>query len=133
MVRTLLSLALAATGLAACAPYEARPVSAREAREFDEALSGRVAAPSVSCLPAYRTGNFVASRDGAMLFRDGATTYLTQTGGGCDRFSDNGYTLVTESFGGGLCRGTIARVVDLHSGATVGSCTIGDFTPFRRR
>ena len=132
MVRTLLTVALAATAIAACAPYEARPVSAREAREFDRALAGRVAGRPQSCLPTHRTSNIMAIRNGAILFRDGSTTYLTQTNGGCDRLADAGYTLVTRNFGSSLCSGTIAQVVDLRTGTFAGSCAIGEFIPYRR-
>lgn len=133
MVRTLLTVALAATGVAACAPYEARPASAREAREFDLALAGRVAGPPQSCLPTRRSSNFLVARNGAMLFGDGSTTYLTQTNGGCDRLSDSGYTLVTKIYGSSsLCSGTIAQVVDLRTGTYAGSCAVGEFIPYRR-
>jgi hypothetical protein len=100
---------------------------------FDAELAGLVAGRPQSCLSNLRSNNIVAEREGILLFRDGATVYANHTGGGCSGLANNNFTLVTDNFGGSLCRGTLARVVDLTANATIrGTCVLGDFTPYRR-
>ena len=66
-----------------------------------------------------------------MLFRDGPRrVYRNELLGNCSGVGDQNYALVTNSYSGRLCRGDIAKVVDLQSGMMVGSCAIGDFVPY---
>ena len=129
----LVILAAAAGAVAACAPGYDQPMSQRAAMRFDSELAGRIAGRPQNCLPIRSTANVVAARAGTLLFREGAMVYASEIGGGCSALADNHYTLVTENFGGALCRGSLARVVDLTSGGiTRGSCVLGNFTPYRR-
>lgn len=126
-------LATLTAGLAACAPGYYEPVSQRAAMRFDSQLAGLVAGQPQNCLSGLRSANVVAARGNTLLFRDGGTIYANDSGGGCSALADQSYTLVTENFGGSLCRGTLARVVDLtSSGVMRGSCVLGHFTPYRR-
>ena len=124
---------LGASALAACAPGVDPPVSKRSAMRFDTELAGLAPGRPQSCLSSRSSANVVAARGGTLLFREGRMVYANETGGGCSDLADNQYALVTESFGGSLCRGSIARVVDLTgSGMVRGTCVLGDFTPYRR-
>jgi hypothetical protein len=70
--------------------------------------------------------------DDTVLFRDGANRiYRNELRGSCNGLGSDSYALVTNSIGGGqLCRGDIARVVNVSSGMAVGSCVIGEFVPY---
>ncbi len=131
----LISLILAASFLGSCTASMAgpQPRNLRAENELREALGGKVAGRPVDCLPTYRSRHVQVIDDNTILFRDGRRTYLQAPRGGCAPLGSGHYTLVTQSFGGmGLCRGDIARVVDLQNGFTVGSCSFDDFVPFDR-
>ena len=118
--------------LAGCAPYAAEPRTAKAESKLTRALEGKVAGAAINCLPSYRANDMTIIDDGTLLFRQGsATVYRNDPPGGCSRLGDGTYTLVTRTMGGSLCRGDIAQVVDLPSGMTVGSCSMGEFVPYR--
>ena len=128
-----LTILTAAALLAGCSYGYDQPVSQRSAMKFDAELAGLIPGRPQNCLSNLRSSNIVAERGGTLLFRDGSTVYANDTGGGCAGLLANNYTLVTDNFGGALCQGTLARVVDLTSNGTIrGSCMLGKFTPYRR-
>jgi hypothetical protein len=51
--------------------------------------------------------------------------------GSCRGAGDN-YIIVNEVFGNSLCRGDISRLIDRTSGFFAGSCSMGNFIPYRR-
>ena len=130
-----ISLLLAGGLLASCttAPQPTARAAEKQA-ELAQLLAGKVAQRPVSCLPHYRAGDMRVIDDDTIAFRDGAyRTYVAHMNGGCSNLGGGNYALVTKQFGtADLCRGDIARVVDTLNGATVGSCSFGDFTPFVR-
>ena len=131
----LVPLILAVTSLAGCTAGMAgpQPRNLRAENELREALAGKVAGRPVDCLQSGRSGDMRVIDDNTILFRDGRRTYVQAPRGGCAPLGSGHYTLVTHSFGGmGLCRGDIARVVDLQNGFTVGSCSLDSFVPFER-
>ena len=130
----LVGLALTASGLDACAPGLPEPISPRAAMRFDAELTGLVPGRPQNCLPLRSTANVVAARGRTLLFREGRMVFANETSGGCAALVDQSYAMLTENFGGGaLCRGTLAKVVDLQSrGIIRGSCVLGEFTPYRR-
>jgi hypothetical protein len=120
--------------IAGCAAQPMGPD--REARSqvrLAQALAGKVAGRPVSCLPHYRNNDMEVIDSDTILFRDGRTTYVQNTRGGCYPHGTNvGYTLVTRTIGsGGLCRGDIATVIDNGSRFFAGSCSFNDFIPYR--
>ncbi len=129
-----LAIALAASGLAACAPGYEETMSPRALTRFNSELAGLIPGRPQSCLPPRSRASVVAARGGTLLFREGSMVYASATRGGCASAADNSYALVTNNFGtGSLCAGTIAQVVDLTAGGLLrGSCVLGDFTPYRR-
>lgn len=125
-------LASAIVGLCACATAsEPEQRSARAQQSYDRALAGKVAGEPVRCLPLYRSNDMVAIDETTILFRDGRTIYVNHPLGSCGGLGRFNYTLVTRTFGSNLCRGDIARVVDLTTGVHRGSCALGDFVPYR--
>ena len=129
----LLFAAVLAAGLAACAPVHDVEGERRAAMKFDAELAGLVAGPPRSCLSSQSRAGVVAARGPILLFREGRMVYANHTSGGCAAIADGRDTLVTENFGGSLCRGSLAKVVDLQAGGMIrGSCVLGDFRPFRR-
>ena len=135
-MRTLILLGLAASVVAcSTAPPVPEQRSARAQERLTKELAGRTPGQAVSCLPTYRSNDMIAIDDSTLLFRDGTTRIWRNDvqGGGCNLLGAGGYTLVTKTSGGiGLCRGDIGQVMDLRSGTTVGSCVMGDFTPYTR-
>jgi len=67
-----------------------------------------------------------------VAFKNGSTVYVNHLIGECSGLKSGWYTLVTRSSGPGMCRGDIADVADVRTGMVVGSCAIGDFTPYTR-
>jgi len=134
-MRSLVSIVLAASSLAACTSYTEQPYqrTARAEAEFRRELAGKVAGRPIDCLQSHNSANMQVIDDNTILFKDGSRVYVQSPQGGCRPLGSGGYTLVTQSFGGmGLCRGDIARVVDFHGGFTVGSCALNSFVPFER-
>ena len=127
-------VALAASGLAACAPGYDLDRSQHAAMQFDAELAGLVPGRPMNCLPPRSSANVVAARGGVLLFREGHMVYANDTTGGCEDLADSHYAMVSENYGtGAMCRGTLAKVVDLTAGGLLrGTCVLGDFTPYRR-
>ena len=100
--------------------------------ELDRLVAGRVAGQALSCLPGYRANDMIRIDEGTIAFRDGATVYVNRLHGDCNGLNSGFYTMVTRSHGSGLCRGDIAHVTDISTGMIVGSCSIGEFIPYRR-
>jgi hypothetical protein len=95
-------------------------------------LAGLVPQPAQACLPNYRTQDMVVIDENTVLFRDGRNVvYRNELNGGCSNLGGQ-YALVTKTIGSSLCRGDIAQVTDLHNHMVVGSCSLGDFIPYRR-
>jgi hypothetical protein len=130
-----ISVLMAGAMLASCTTGPPEPTrSAQKQQEFQQLLNGKVAQGSVSCLPHYRSGDMRIIDDQTIAFRDGSSrVYVNHMQGACNNLGFGSYALVTRQFGSAdLCRGDIARVVDVMNGFTVGSCVFGDFVPYVR-
>ena len=125
-------LATAVAGLCACATAsEPAQRSASAQRQYDNLLAGKAPGEAEKCLPTYRSNDMTIIDDNTILFRNGRTVYVNHPLGGCMNLGRSGSALVTRNFGPQLCRGDIATVVDNTSGITLGSCSLGDFVPYR--
>ena len=129
-----ISLLLMGAALVGCSTTAAPPAmrSAQSQAQFQRLLAGKVAGPSVSCLPSTRANDMTVIDEDTVIFRQsGNHFYVGHMQGGCSNLGRPGYALLTKQIGSsGLCHGDIATVIDTHSGFTVGSCTIGDFIPY---
>ena len=123
-------LFLAGLAVTGCTTQPPVTRTAEAEAQFQKLTSGKVAGQPMTCLPTYRSGNMVTIDDQTVVFEDGRRVYVNHLLGDCPQLSSGFYTLVTNSYGSGLCRGDIAKVVDLHTGMTLGACAIGDFTPY---
>jgi len=126
----LLLLAAAVGGCStAPAPMAHNP---RAEAELQRLIAGRAAGPAVSCIPEHRTDRMTVIDEGRVAFRTGGAVYVSELNGPCSNLGLGGYAMRTIRPGGtGLCRGEIIEVVDTSSGMTVGSCSFGDFVPYR--
>jgi hypothetical protein len=122
--------------LAACAPTEAErrrsdDAAARSQSKLERELRGLVAAGSANCLPSIRQRQ--ARAYGATIVYEVSKNlkYRSDTTGGCEGM-ERGDILITQSPTGNLCRGDIATTVDPASRFQTGSCSFGDFVPYRR-
>ena len=129
-----IALLLVAPALAACSTtMEPTTRSAEAEAELQKLLAGKVAGHPTSCLPTYTSQNMVVIDDNTLAFRSGSRrVYVNHLRSGCERLGNGFYSLVTRSFGPGMCSGDIAQVAHLPSGVTVGSCVLGDFVPYTR-
>lgn len=124
-------LLAAAVTLASCSTALSDPPrTARAEAQFQRLIAGKVAGQPVSCISDLRS-NMTVIDDGLVVFRQGAKVYTNNfRGGSCSPLGSGFYALLTRSGGSGLCSGDIADVVDTNSGMTVGSCALGEFTPY---
>ena len=126
-------LLLAAAAMTGCMTQPPPATRSAEAQaEFQKLTSGKVAGQPMTCLPHYRAGNMVPIDDSTVAFKDGSRVYVNHLIGECSLLKSGFYTLVTHSNGSGLCRGDIASVADVSTGSVLGSCAIGDWTPYYR-
>jgi hypothetical protein len=125
---------IAGSALGSCTMSPQAPVPNAQAQTtYQRLVDGRVAKAPISCLATYRANDMVVVDDNTVAFRDAGTVYINHPPGGCPQLSSGHTALLTKQYGGpGLCRGDIAEVVDTLNRMTVGSCTLGDFTPFVR-
>jgi hypothetical protein len=134
-MKPIYSIALAGVlmgGIAAAAVSEG-PTERARARAA-RILEGRMALEPVSCVTQrLLRGNQTIDEGGAILFGGptDTTVYVNRPPAGCPSL-DNGRILVTRTTSSQLCRGDIAVVRDPSGGPEVGSCGLGDFTPYRR-
>jgi hypothetical protein len=135
-MRSLLLVAVAV--LAGCStPAEQAQNQARyEARseaKLQQYLAGKVQGKAQECLTSFRSQDMIRIDDDTVLFRDGGRRfYRNELNGSCNGLGNSHYAMVTRTVGGAgrLCRGDIARMVDVGSGTLVGSCVIGEFVPY---
>ena len=134
MKRLILPLGLAL--VAGCAPNDRADTRMADAdrASLAAALEGfEQSGPPVSCVNQRDLQGNRSAGEGAIIFRGptSRTLWVNRPAGGCPSL-DLGRTLVTRTSSTQLCRGDIARVVDLTSGTEYGGCGLGDFTPYRR-
>ena len=100
--------------------------------KLDKALAGLVPGKAQSCLHQFRD-SYITERYGDTILyrRTRGEVYRVDTGGGCFGRS-RGDAIITRSPTGDLCRGAIVRPEDLVSHMPSGSCSFGDFIPYRR-
>lgn len=124
-------LLLAAAVLTGCMTQPPPATRSAEAEaEFQKLIAGKVAGQPITCLPSYKRNEMVTIDDGTVAFKNGRTVYVNKLIGECSGLDSGFYALVTNSSGPGLCRGDIARVTDVRTGMTAGSCAMGDFVPY---
>ena len=134
-MRKLIPFALVAA-IVGCstAPQQPAEMSPKAQQRLAKLLDGKVPGTPQSCLPEYRQEDMIAVDGNTLVFRDSpGRVWVNTPQGDCSLLESGPYALVTRRAGGiGLCRGDIGQVMDTMSGATVGSCVMGDFIPYTR-
>lgn len=128
-------LLLSAAALTGCMTDQSpAPRTAEGQAELQQLIAGKVAGAPVTCLPPRLSSrNMVVIDDSTVAFQDGASrTYVNQLRGECNNLTSGAYSLVVRSGGSGTCSGDIANVTDVRTGATLGSCALGEFVPYTR-
>jgi len=127
-------LALGLATLAACtqgAPAEPQ-LGVREAKALDRLLAGKVAGTPVSCISSFDGSRLQVLGDNTLVYKASKTLVYRNTLQGACRGLAQGDTLVMNRLiSSQYCRGDIAHVVNLPSGAMSGSCALGDFVPYK--
>ncbi len=97
------------------------------------ALSGRVAGSPQDCVNQAALGGNKSYGRGVILFGDRTNdvVYVNRPATGCPEL-DAGRALKTRNTTAQLCRGDIVTVFDPVGGIEYGSCSLGEFTPYRR-
>lgn len=128
-----LTLLLVVSGLGSCVASPPDPeLVARQQAKLATLTAGKVAGPPISCLPMYRSDDMIVIDDNTVAFRDGARRiYVNHMMGPCTGIA-YGNALVTRTTQTQLCRGDIARVLDVSARTNIGSCAFGDFVPYTR-
>lgn len=135
-MKRILTLALA--GLAAsCAmqsPMEPDgEASAMATGDLARDLEGRVAGNPAGCVTQKMLRGPESGGPGVLLFDGpGDLIYVNRTGGDCGNlrnYRSIRYTTTNSQ----LCRGDVAQTFDPYTGVQGDYCTLGEFTPYRRR
>ena len=130
-----LSMPALLVAVAACTPTPREQAQidlrlATQQQKLDTALAGRVAGPPTTCLNQFSQRQ-VSSYGSTFLYRvNNGTIYRTETNGGCGDLDRN--ILVTRTPSGQLCSGDIATTIDRVSRFPTGSCSFGEFVPYRK-
>ena len=125
-------IALFVAPLAGCMAEPPMEMSAQAQTEFAALIEGRVAEQPRHCV-SRRDLRGNRSVGDAIVFEGPTrnTFFVNRPTVGCPDL-DSGRALITRSPSAQLCAGEIAEVVDTAAGFTVGSCTLGEFTPYHR-
>lgn len=104
---------------------------ARTQARLEKALAGLTPGKPQTCIQPDLAHNS-DTYGNTLLYRvSGRLIYRNDTNGGCfDRGSND--IIVTKSYTGQLCRGDIVRTIDRTSHMPSGSCSFGDFIPYRK-
>ena len=94
-------------------------------------LAGLVPGKPTTCIslfPQKQSSGYGAT----ILYRvNNGLVYRTDTNGGCAGIA-RGDVLVTRTPSGQVCRGDIAQTFDQQSRVPTGSCSFGEFVPYRK-
>ncbi|KTT70886.1 hypothetical protein NS334_11610 [Sphingomonas endophytica] len=98
---------------------------------YEKLLAGKTPGKPLDCIDTRRTRPQLTAYGDKLIYRvSRKLVYVTDTGGGCEAVS-RGDTIITRQFQTQLCRGDIARTVNLPAGIPSGSCAMGAFVPYR--
>lgn len=131
-MRRILLTGLATVMLAGCAAEGAQRGESDEAA-LAQVLEERTAGPAVDCVNMHDLRGNRGYGEDAIVFqgRTNSLVYLNRPPAGCPELRDT-RALRIESTTGRLCRMDIVTVFDPQTGISYGSCSLGDFVPYRR-
>jgi hypothetical protein len=104
--------------------------SAREA-DLSPELAGRVPGPPERCV--HSSGANLTARDSATLVHeDGDTIWVNRLRAACPGLRGTSLLIIEPEGASRYCRGDRFRAAEPTGGIPGPSCTLGDFTPYRR-
>lgn len=129
MYRAIVPILLLAGGVGASA--QPQPVADRAQVELDRDLRGLTAGKPQDCIRHLeaRSSRIYGS---TVLFKvSSGLVYRNETRGGC---TSSGFqtALQTDQITNRLCAGDAARTFDPTAGILTGTCTLGQFVPYRK-
>lgn len=133
MKQILLIMTAALAGCTMAGDEQAESIrAADDRRALADRLAGRVAGPAQSCVPL-RTlrGNRGYGEDTIVFEGAGRTLYVNKTRSPCPRL-DPWNAIRIRTIGSSLCANEPIHVFDPTTGTEFGSCSLGEFTPYRR-
>ena len=133
MHKLILTLALLPLSACTTSNLDAPPqFSAREEKELARLLENKVPGEPVTCISSFKSSDLRALGDNTLVYRASKDlVYRNTLQGGCSGLSRGDTLVMNRTSASQYCRGDIARVVNLMSGAMTGSCALGDFIPYR--
>lgn len=127
---------LGSAALAACAAGGSEaPMRADADGEavLAKAIEGRTAGPPVSCVRQRDVRNTRGGGGNTILFDGtGGTVYVNQARGSCPAILP-WHAISHRSISTNICTGEVVRIFDPQTGIEFGSCSLGEFVPYRRR
>jgi hypothetical protein len=133
-MRVLMILPIAAL-LASCAGQPSASqikFAATEEARLEKDLAGYVPEKPRNCISLREAEGVESYGDTTLLFRQGRNLiYRNDTRGSCPGIGDDNI-LVNQVYGSQLCQGDISRVIERTGGFYAGSCSLGQFVPYRR-
>ena len=136
---TLFSVLIPLAGLSGCTltPADKARIAQRaetERADLDKALRGLTPGPRTQCISQYRTQQVRSYGPTLVYTVSPRLKYVSHTQGGCGDVGGSGNNIfVTRTTTGQLCSGDIAQTVDRVSGFFTGSCSFGEFIPYRKQ
>ena len=107
-------------------------VSASDSKTLDRALAGRVAGKPETCLSNNRISTTQVIGDRILLYRDGSRVWRNDLPEACPGLDDDAI-IVTEVFGGQLCRGDQFYTLQRPASGIAGPlCRLGNFVSWDR-
>lgn len=128
------ALVIATAGLAGCAMAPQQDERGAAQRQLAQMLAGKVAGPTMECIPEYHAGARSLVTPQAIAFEPNpGRIYVSSTAGtGCEGVAGERYSIVATSPGSRLCAGDQIQVRDLQTGVMSGACALTPFVPYSR-
>jgi hypothetical protein len=129
---------LALASVSACAPMGTAsgpsPMTEKQAQVLAKELGGKVAGKPQNCLPHNNADNVIRISDDMLLYRQSSrVVYQNKLRYPCHGLARDSDIMVTETFGGSLCKGDLLKLVDRTSGIQGPVCSLGEFVPYRKQ
>jgi hypothetical protein len=129
-----LILASLLTAAAACASQPPPAMTAAQQSDFQKVISGRTAGAPQTCVSQQLLGGNKTYGEGVIVFEGqtrGSTIYVNHPPAGCPELRYD-RALRTRTTSTQLCSNDIITVFDPVSHIDYGSCSLGEFVPYRK-
>ena len=105
----------------------------KQSKLLEKQIGGKVAGEAVNCISNTQHTDLIRISDDMLLYKaSGRLVYQNRLKSICHGLASDRDIIVTEQFGGQLCRGDIIKLVDRLGGIPGPFCVLGDFVPYRK-